>query len=92
MDIKARAAAAGMCACADCTCTLAGMGMLVPALLPCKRPQKGAHLYHPQHEEHVWRELLDAHFLDGGVGVERVHPARVTQRAGGRVGAVPAGR
>ena len=32
------------------------------------------HLDDAQHEEHVGRELLDTHLLDGGVGVKGVHP------------------
>lgn len=60
-------------------------------VLPTSRPMHAAgagatNLHHPQHEKHVGRELLDAHFLDGRVWVERVHPVRGTSVKGARDG------
>ena len=43
------------------------------------RGQSTQQLHHPQHEEHVTRKLLDAHFLQGGVRVKGVHPGSSEQ-------------
>lgn len=46
----------------------------------CGQPSQ--ELNHPQHKEHVWREVFHCHLLHRTVRIKRVHPARSKENIG----------